>query len=107
MNTIIWILTFFLILKVIWNFSVPYRLISRLKNHIKDTPKQGISLSLGIELFLLTVMVISSYFTSGNSFINKPISLLVCGGSAVLVSYIHFFVAGMIGGWLVTRSRKK
>jgi hypothetical protein len=106
MSIIIWILLALLSLKVIWNFCVPYMLLQSSIDP-KTGKSRGISLSLGIEASLLIFSLILSWFSNGNSFVNQPLFVLAYGGGAILASYMHFFVAGMIGGWFVTRSRKK
>ncbi|NJM37062.1 MAG: hypothetical protein HC845_03840 [Akkermansiaceae bacterium] len=90
-------------LKVIWNFGVPYILLNRLRLHSEGKTKHGNSLSLEIEIVLLFVALCLSWFSNGNTWINRPLSIFAFGGGAILVSYIHFFVVGIIGGWLVTR----
>jgi uncharacterized membrane protein YuzA (DUF378 family) len=102
MTLIIYMLIGLLAAKVIWNLSVPYRLLSRLRLHVKGQPKNGISLSLEIEIILLLIILFLSWFSTGLMWKNHTnLVLIICGGS-ILFSYIHFFIVGMIGGWIIT-----
>lgn len=107
MSILVWLVLGILALKVIWNFSVPYALM-RKPIDPKTGKRGGISLSLGVELFLLILAVGLSWFSKGDSFVNRSLAVLGYSGAAILVSYLHFFVGGMICSWLVSRkSRSK
>lgn len=105
MSILIWLVLGILALKVIWNFGVPYALIWKPIDP-KTGKRGGISLSLEIEFFLLILAVGLSWFSKGDSLVNRPLTVLFYGGGAILVSYLHFFVGGMICSWLVNRKRR-
>lgn len=105
MSILIWLVLGILALKVIWNFGVPYALI-RKPIDPKTGKRGGISLSLEVELFLLIIAVGLSWFSKGDSLVDRPLAVLIFGGGAILVSYLHFFVGGMICNWLVTRKHR-
>jgi len=104
MSILIWLVLGILTLKVIWNFGVPYALM-RKPIDPKTGKRGGVSLSLEIELFLLILSVGLSWFSNGNSLVNRPLAVLFYGGGAILVSYLHFFLGGMICSWIVSRKR--
>ncbi len=105
MSILVWAVLGILALKVIWNFGVPYALM-RKPIDPKTGKRGGISLSLEVEVFLLILAVGLSWFSKGDSLINRPLAVLGYGGGAILASYLHFFVGGMISSWLVTRKRR-
>ena len=107
MNALLWTVLGLFALKIIWNLTVPYRLLGRLKKYEKGQEREGISLSPGIEIFLLLLAIFLSWLSNGNEFINRPFRVLALAGGALLASYVHFFVVGMIGGWLVANFFKK
>ncbi|NBR59450.1 MAG: hypothetical protein EBT89_09885 [Opitutaceae bacterium] len=102
MSILIWCVLGVLALKVIWNFGVPYALMSKPIDP-KTGKRGGISLSLSTELFLLILAVGLSWFSNGDSLINRPLAVLIYGGGAILLSYLHFFIGGMICNWFVAR----
>jgi len=102
MSILIWLVLGILALKVIWNFGVPYALM-RKPIDPKTGKRGGISLSLEIELFLLLLALGLSWFSKGDSFVDRPLTVLIYGGGAILLSYLHFFVGGKICSWLVAR----
>jgi hypothetical protein len=102
MSILIWFVLGILALKVIWNFGVPYALMSKPIDP-KTGKRGGISLSIEIELFLLLLAVGLSWFSKGDSIVDRPLTVLVYGGGVILLSYLHFFVGGMICSWFVAR----
>ncbi len=107
MSLVVWIILSFLLLKVIWNLGVPYQLLVRLKNYNEGDIKPGISLSLEVEIILLLFVMFFSWLSNGDSLINKPLHVLAYAGGLVLFSYAHFFIVGMVGGWLITYKSKR
>ena len=105
MNILIWILLLIMALKVVWNFGIPYALMQKPVDP-KTGKKGGISPMLEIELILLILTVGLSWISKGELLINRPLSVLGFGGGAILLSYLHFFVGGMIANWLVTKKNK-
>jgi hypothetical protein len=106
MSILVWIVLGILALKVIWNFGVPYALM-RKPIDPKTGKRGGISLALGVEVFLLILAVALSWLSKGDSIINRPLAVLGFGGGAILLSYLHFFVGGMIANWLLTRKGRR
>ena len=105
MSILVWIVLGILALKVIWNFGVPYALLQKPIDP-KTGKRSGISLSLEVEIFLLILAVGLSWLSKGDSLINHPLAVLGFGGGAILVSYLHFFIGGMIANWLDTKKRR-
>ena len=105
MSLLVWITLGILALKVMWNFSVPYALLRKPINP-KTGKRGGISLSLEVEIFLLILAVGLSWLSKGDSLINRPLAILGFGGAAILISYLHFFVGGMIANWLAARKNR-
>lgn len=95
MSIIVWILFSTLALKVIWNFGVPYALM-RLPINPKNGEKGGVAPMLEIEIILLVLAVIFSWFSEGNSFVNKPIFIFGYGFAAMSASYLHFYIISVI-----------
>jgi hypothetical protein len=105
MSILVWLVLGILGLKVIWNFGVPYALMRKPLDP-KTGKRGGISLALGVELFLLMLAVALAWLSKGESFTNRPVAVLGWGGGAILLSYLHFFVGGMIAGWLLNRKSR-
>lgn len=105
MNILIWAVLGVLALKVIWNFAVPYALLWK-KLDPKTGNSGGMSLSLEVEFLLLILTVGLSWFSKGNSPVNSPLIVLGFGASAILISYLHFFVGGMVANWLLVRKNR-
>jgi len=105
MNLVVWILLGLLSLKVIWNFGVPYALM-RKPIDPKTGRIGGISLALWIEFMLLLLAVVQSWLSKGDSMINRPLIVLSIGGAAILASYIHFFIGGLIAGWVLSQKQR-
>jgi apolipoprotein N-acyltransferase len=102
MSVLVWIVIGILALKVIWNFGVPYALM-RKPIDPKTGKRGGISLALGVEVILLVLAVGLAWLSKGDALINRPLAVLCFGGGAILLSYLHFFVGGVIANWLLTR----
>ena len=105
MSILAWILLGMVALKVLWNFSVPYALL-RKPIDAKTGRRGGISLSLEIEILLLILATGISWLSKGDSLINRPLAVLGWGGGAILISYVHFFIGGIIADWLVGGNRR-
>jgi hypothetical protein len=105
MSILFWIVFGISLLKVIWNFGVPYALLWK-PIDTKTGKRGGISLFLEIEIFFLILAIGLSWFSRGDSWINNPLTVLGFGGGGILVSYLHFFVGGMITNWVVTRKQR-
>lgn len=107
MNALTWIALGLFFLKIVWNLTIPYRLLRRLWKHEKGQERRGISLSLGIEVSLLLLATLFSWVSSGKDAINQPFSVLTFGGCVAIASYVHFFIVGAIGGWLITNLKAR
>lgn len=105
MNILIWLVLVLMACKLVWNLGVPYRLLNGLRLHKKGEPKRGISLSLEVEIILLLIATVLAWLSNGDVWINSPGKIFAFGLVAILISYLHFFIVGMIGGWLITRNR--
>jgi hypothetical protein len=101
MNILLLILAALLCFKVL---SVPYDLAIRsLKRDKQDN--SGISLSLEIEFIVWLLLVVAAFVLRGESWLDNP-KHVALGFVAIIGSYVHFFVAGAIAGWIASKIKK-
>lgn len=94
------------LLKIVWNILTPYVLGRRLYLTEKDETSR-ISMAPFVEVFLLVSAILLSSFTTGASWLYSPKNIALAGVSLIALSYIHFVIAGVAIGWLVSRLRKQ
>lgn len=107
MNVLVWLVLGLFFLKIVWNMTVPYRLLGRLWKFETGDERKGISLSSGVEFLLFILAILLSWLSSGKEIINDPFRVLILAGGALLVSYFHFFVVGMVGGTLIAKLKAR
>ena len=93
--------------KIGWNIAVPYLMAWELLRSNR-TEHQGVSLMPAVEILLLaTLVLIRSIAGDGDTCPASPLSILGSGAILILASYLHFLVAGMFCGWLVSKMGHK
>jgi hypothetical protein len=90
-----------LVVKLLSNIAVPYELLKA-----RD-PKRGISLMLGVEWLLLVLSLVVSLILVPEKAWLKPWPLCEIGVAAIVGTYLHFPLAMMVGGLIITRKEKK
>jgi hypothetical protein len=58
------------------------------------------------QFILLIFAMALSWISKGDSIVNRPLAILGFGGGAILASYLHFFIGGMIANWLLARKSR-
>lgn len=102
MAYLVWLVLGLFALKLIWNLTVPFVLLGRLRAN-PDGPRSGISMASGVEVLLLLVAVGLSAISVGEYWVNRPLLIAGWGSAAILFTYVAFYIVGAIGGWFVTR----
>ena len=100
MKAVLFILVVLYVLKVLWNFVVPYDLSVRSTK--PDFEKSsGISLSPHIEFILLAIVVsVSAFSGEALGFVSYKY-LAAYGFLAIRISYVHIFIGGIIAHYLI------
>lgn len=93
-------------IKIIWNLGVPYVLLSRPLD-TKTGRSSGISMATSVELFFLVLAVGLSALATGDTWLHSPLKVAFYGVLAIIGSYIHLVIVGIIGGWIVSRSKRE
>jgi hypothetical protein len=101
MSGVLFVVLLLFTLKVAWNFMVPYILASRFMK-AKGGQVSGISLMPFLEVILL-LLACGLSFIDGSVWPYGAQRVFLLGGGVLLASYVHFFVGGMIAGWIVSR----
>ena len=100
MQIIIYFLCVLLLLKIIYNLTIPYTLL-RSKNS-----KKGISFMPYLEFFLLVIAVILALFVDNTNILFNAGKLILIGIGLIVASYLHFVIVMMIGGWIISKKGK-
>jgi hypothetical protein len=101
MNLMLFILLEIFSLKILWNLIVPHELAWR--GYKSDKNKSsGLSLMPYLEIGLLLLVVLISAIAGKSDKLFNPKGLAVWGCVAIVVSYVHLVIAGMIVGWIVS-----
>ena len=96
---IYYLLFFLFIAKIFLDFIKAYVLVWKLFKSNEDK----ISFSfMPIDFFCLILMCIVSLFISSSEYYFNFNFVIGYGFLAILISYIHFFVVGFIGGWVIS-----
>lgn len=96
MTTVIYFLFVLLVLKCLYNLTVPYSLLRKRKG-------EGISFMPYIELILLVLVIVASCLARSDSWGSQPKVVGIVAGGIVLCSYLHFVLVMMVGGWFLSR----
>lgn len=110
MIAIAYVLLVLLGAKVAWNIAVPYALTRQMWGKSEEQ-EVGTSPMLLLEISLATLLVAFAYFVNGSAWLHDPRTTATYTFGAILISYVHFFVARMVLGTieaqLERRKRKK
>ena len=97
---VFYVLTALFGLKICVNLVIPYGLAW---SAWKGRKQGGISLMPYLEIGLLLLAIIASAFSRGQ--IAKNVA--IWGGLAIVISYVHLLIAGMICGLIVSKMEKR
>jgi len=90
-NLLFYILAGLFVVKLIWNMGVPIDIFIRTRRgQIK--PGSGVSLMLPVEVALLVMLFICSFFLKHDSFFYQPVGVLIIGGGGIIFSYVWIFL---------------
>ncbi len=104
-SIIFWLLTLPFMIKVIWNFGVPYDLVIRAyKREFEGQRSSGISLMPSLEVLLLIPIVAFCVIFSAPLTVEQ---VAIGGLILIVVSYVHLFIVAMALGWLVYLIKQK
>ena len=85
-----------LAIKLLWNFASAYVMMRRALKQPADQPV-AMSFHPMLDVALLVSAILISLVTIQNG-IFRPVSLSVYGAAAIVTSYLHLFVVGMLFG---------
>ena len=105
MTIIFYIFIGLLAAKIIWNLTIPYDLAWRTWK-AKDQKVGGISLMPYFEFVLLLLAIGAAALSNGHNWFQNPKQVIILGGLAIIISYVHLVVVSMIAGWIVARRKK-
>lgn len=86
--------------KVLWNLGVPYALAASGR-----AEGRGISLMPAVEWVALGLAAASAGVSEGARWIDDATIVGIGGGAAIVASYLHLVIAGMVVGWRRARRR--
>lgn len=66
---------------------------------------EGISMLPFVEVGLLLLMILVAFGADRATPLHNPKNIAIWGTVAVIFSYLHFVVAGVIVGWFVSQIR--
>lgn len=97
MSWILYILLGLLVMKLLYNFAVPYRLLKM------QDEKAGISVMFMVEWLLLGMSVVLSAAIKPDIAWLGFWSLCGLGIGAIIASYLNFVLTMIVGGWFKNR----
>jgi hypothetical protein len=89
-----------IMIKVIWNIGLPYAMLTDSLRRKPEEGERGWSVFPLIELVPLGLALLASAL-SGQSGLLSPWQLLRYIGGSILLSYVHFLIAGGVCGFIV------
>jgi Kef-type K+ transport system membrane component KefB len=103
MNIILWLIVGLFCVKIVWNLGVPYVLLRRPIDD-KTGRSRGVSMATAIEFFFLIVAIGVSACTTGDGWLHQPLKVASYGMAAIIASYLHLVIVGIVGGWLASKN---
>jgi hypothetical protein len=100
------ICVFLLIVKIIWNFGVPYILAYRRLKH-SQTESQGISLMPYMEISFWLISMLFALILNDKSWLGHVENVALFGCIAIVLSYLHLFIMSFFLGHLITWREKR
>lgn len=100
MTIIVYILFILLVVKCVFNLTLPYALLRK---------KEGESISFMpyIELFLLVLVIAVSSAENSDSWTSQPKVVGFVAVALVVGSYLHFVLVMLVGGWFLSRKKTR
>lgn len=98
MTNVVYFLLALLVLKCVYNLTVPYSLLRKREG-------DGISFMPYIELILLVLVIAVSFLARSDSWGSQPKVVGIVAGGVVVGSYLHFVLVMMVGGWFLSRKK--
>jgi hypothetical protein len=93
-------------LKIVWNLGTPYVLACRrLKADASSTA--GISMATVVEIVLLLLAVTTAALANGTTWFHSPKHLAIWGTIAIVASYAHLVIGGVLAGWVVSLIKRR
>jgi hypothetical protein len=92
-------------LKIAYNITIPFALAQRTLKASKNE-KVGISLGLIIEVPILILLTILSFFTEGLQWFNQPSKIALYGTLTIIGSYALALIFGVALGWLISLTKR-
>lgn len=90
--------------KIAWNMIMPFVLGRRLYL-TNDERTGGISMAPLVEVLLLVLAFVLSFFAKGTTWLHSPTHVGVGGLAVIVFSYCFFFSAGIFVGWIVQKGK--
>lgn len=93
-------------LKILWNLTLPYRMaLMLLRSNEQRTSR--ITFMTFVEIILLLCAIATAWIFNGGDGNLSPQKIALWGIVAIVGSYIHLIIAGMIAGWIVSRIKQR
>ncbi len=92
-------------LKLLWNLTIPYELAWR-GLRCAGQKSSGITIMPFVEIGLWMLTIGAAALSDGRNWLQSPKNVAVWGGLAIVISYVHLVIAGMIAGWIVSLLKK-
>lgn len=103
MITIMYILLALLSLKSIYNLTIPYSLLAKMRRNEEG----GISFMPYVDLGIIALMLLGALASIAITSLPNVFSILGVGLGVVALSYLHLFIVMIIGGSVISKRRSK
>jgi len=106
MNAVLYILIVLLVIKIGFNFLLPYIMgVQWLLS--KKEKSESTSLGPFVEIVLFPLAVGASSLAEGSTWLHNWKNVALWGTIAILGSFVHFFCAALMTGWVVAIIKRR
>jgi len=102
---ILYILLGLFSLKILWNLALPYKMALMLLRCAGQKTSR-VTFMTFVEIGFLLLSIGAAALSDGGNCFHSPRNIALWGALAIVASYVHLIVAGMIAGWVVSLLRK-
>ena len=103
MTVVMNILLALLLLKSVYNLTIPYSLLAKMRRNEKG----GISFMPYLEVALITSMLVLSIASAAMSSQPSTFFYFGIGLGVIIFSYLHLFIVMVIGGSIISKGKSK
>lgn len=93
-------------LKILWNLTLPYKMAAMLSK-CAGQRTSTVTFMTFVEIVLLLLAIGTAALSDGKNWLHSPKNIAVWGGVAIVISYVHLVIMGMILGWIISSLKKR